>query len=330
MNPYDGDALLGKVGVTDLVLKEGVQKVPLWLRLALSAMNISVTNLWNRAAYISKLEHCGFSNVSIKSLGNERVLDKWFPSTFLKYLDYALISADVMGDERNKCLPRPKIAVIGSGLSGLTAAHLLSGDHDVTIFEANELGGLSGAGIDVFGHTIDIPLRIIGEGYYTYVEKLARSLDVKLDPIREDYLTQQNYGNNGPSGAYTTFGYSNSWIQNMLSTLPYVFDLYRFHSNVYKSGTAKDGDDFPYKICSMSENIRGEAESITDKTLPSLFNENDQKYVMTWGDWMKSHGYPTDIYKAGREENSKNISSMIMWFIMGQQAGCYPAHTNKF
>ena len=56
-----GDALLGKVGVTDLVLKEDVQKVPLWLRLALSAMNISVTNLWNRAAYISKLEHCGFS-----------------------------------------------------------------------------------------------------------------------------------------------------------------------------------------------------------------------------------------------------------------------------
>ena len=117
--------------------------------------------------------------------------------------------------EDKQCLPRPKIAVIGSGLSGLTAAHLLSGDHDVTIFEANELGGLSGAGIDVFGHTIDIPLRIIGEGYYTYVEKLARSLDVKLDPIREDYLTQQNYGNNGPSGEYTTFGYSNSWIQNM-------------------------------------------------------------------------------------------------------------------
>ena len=81
----------------------------------------------------------------------------------MKYLDYALISADVMGDERNKCLPRPKIAVIGFGLSGLTAAHLLSGDHDVTIFEANELGGLSGAGIDVFGHTIDIPLRSLAK-----------------------------------------------------------------------------------------------------------------------------------------------------------------------
>ena len=66
-NPYDGDALLGKVGVTDLVLKEGVQKVPLWLRLALSAMNISVTNLWNRAVYILNPNIADSQNVSIKS-----------------------------------------------------------------------------------------------------------------------------------------------------------------------------------------------------------------------------------------------------------------------
>ena len=49
--------------------------------------------------------------------------------------------------------------------SHIAAAHLLSGTHNVTIFEANELGGLSGAGVDVYGHTIDIPLRIIGEGW---------------------------------------------------------------------------------------------------------------------------------------------------------------------
>ena len=109
--------------------------------------------------------------------------------------------------------------------SHIAAAHLLSGTHNVTIFEANELGGLSGAGVDVYGHTIDIPLHIIGEGYYTYVEKLARSLDVKLDPIREDYLTQQNYGDNGPNGEYTSFGYSNSWLGNMISTSPYYAKL---------------------------------------------------------------------------------------------------------
>jgi predicted NAD/FAD-binding protein len=44
-----------------------------------------------------------------------------------------------------------KIAVIGSGISGLTSAYLLSESHDVTVFEANDyIGGHT--------HTIDVPL----------------------------------------------------------------------------------------------------------------------------------------------------------------------------
>ena len=34
-----------------------------------------------------------------------------------------------------------KIAIIGSGISGLTAAYLLNRKHDVTIFEANDYVG---------------------------------------------------------------------------------------------------------------------------------------------------------------------------------------------
>ena len=35
-----------------------------------------------------------------------------------------------------------KIAIIGSGISGLTAAYLLSGEHEVVVFEAAErIGG---------------------------------------------------------------------------------------------------------------------------------------------------------------------------------------------
>ena len=43
-----------------------------------------------------------------------------------------------------------KIAIIGSGISGLVCAHLLHRDHDISIFEANDyIGGHT--------HTIDVP-----------------------------------------------------------------------------------------------------------------------------------------------------------------------------
>ncbi len=44
-----------------------------------------------------------------------------------------------------------KIAIIGSGISGMTAAYLLHQQHDVTVFEANDyIGGHT--------HTVDVPL----------------------------------------------------------------------------------------------------------------------------------------------------------------------------
>lgn len=39
-------------------------------------------------------------------------------------------------------MPRPRAAVIGAGVSGLTAAHVLARTHEVTVFESDSrLGG---------------------------------------------------------------------------------------------------------------------------------------------------------------------------------------------
>jgi predicted NAD/FAD-binding protein len=42
-----------------------------------------------------------------------------------------------------------KIAVIGSGISGIGSSYILKKDHDVTLFEQGSIGGHT--------HTIDVP-----------------------------------------------------------------------------------------------------------------------------------------------------------------------------
>jgi uncharacterized protein len=45
-----------------------------------------------------------------------------------------------------------KIAIIGSGISGLTCAYLLNRQHDITVFEASDwVGGHS--------HTVDVEVK---------------------------------------------------------------------------------------------------------------------------------------------------------------------------
>ncbi len=61
-----------------------------------------------------------------------------------------------------------KIAIIGSGISGLTAAYLLCKDYDITVFEANDyIGGHT--------HTHDLELEEnswrIDSGFIVYNEK---------------------------------------------------------------------------------------------------------------------------------------------------------------
>ncbi len=55
------------------------------------------------------------------------------------------------------------IAVIGSGISGLTTAYLLSKKHSVTLYEASDNLGLGSNGVQVSGLqnelNIDIPPR---------------------------------------------------------------------------------------------------------------------------------------------------------------------------
>src|SRR3984885_4081558 len=82
---------------------------------------------------------------------------------------------------------RPSVAVIGAGVSGLTAAYLLSRTHDVTLFESEDrLGGHAHTHdvTDSAGrpHAVDSGFIVHNDVTYPWLRKLFGELDVEVRP----------------------------------------------------------------------------------------------------------------------------------------------------
>ena len=80
---------------------------------------------------------------------------------------------------------RPSVAVIGGGVSGLTAAYLLSRTHDVTLFEAQaRLGGHAHthdvADADGRAHAVDSGFIVLNDVTYPWLRKLFAELHVEV------------------------------------------------------------------------------------------------------------------------------------------------------
>ena len=82
---------------------------------------------------------------------------------------------------------RPSVAVIGAGVSGLTAAYLLSRTHDVTLFEADDrLGGHAHThdvtDSDGRQHAVDSGFIVHNDVTYPWLRRLFGELDVQVRP----------------------------------------------------------------------------------------------------------------------------------------------------
>jgi predicted NAD/FAD-binding protein len=104
-----------------------------------------------------------------------------------------------------------KIAVVGAGVSGLVTAHLLSREHEVTVFEANDYPG---------GHTntvevddprgplpVDTGFIVLNDRNYPLFEALLEDLDVATQPSEMSFSVSDGHGRfeysgSGPNGLF--------------------------------------------------------------------------------------------------------------------------------
>ena len=72
-----------------------------------------------------------------------------------------------------------KVAVIGSGIAGLSCAHLLHKHYDVTVFEKNDyIGGHTatiGVKVDGVEYAVDTGFIVFNDRTYPYFEKLLNA-----------------------------------------------------------------------------------------------------------------------------------------------------------
>ena len=93
---------------------------------------------------------------------------------------------------------REKLAVIGSGIGGLSAAWLLKDKFDVTVFEQFEKPGMGIYSVDYRSNgihsRIDIPLRIFCDGYYPNLLALYKRLGIAIESTNHSAAFADQHG----------------------------------------------------------------------------------------------------------------------------------------
>lgn len=89
---------------------------------------------------------------------------------------------------------RLDIAIVGSGISGLSAAWLLSKGHRVTVFEADARAGGHSDTVDVAGTPVDTGFIVYNERTYPNLTALFGHLGVATKPSRMSFSVSLDHG----------------------------------------------------------------------------------------------------------------------------------------
>lgn len=119
-----------------------------------------------------------------------------------------------------------KVAVIGAGVSGLVASHLISRAHDVTVFEAGDYAGGHTNTIRVDSadetHFLDTGFIVYNNRNYPNFERLLDQLGVETQPSSMSFSVADEHGDfeynsRTPNGLYAKRSHMvTPWFQRMI------------------------------------------------------------------------------------------------------------------
>ncbi|MDY6837004.1 MAG: FAD-dependent oxidoreductase [Thermodesulfobacteriota bacterium] len=139
-----------------------------------------------------------------------------------------------------------KIAIIGSGISGLVCAYLLCEDHEITVFEANDYVGGHTHTVDVekAGKTyaVDTGFIVFNEKTYPNFLKLLKRLAVAWQPSKMSFsVTSETSGlEYSPSSLNSLFAQRKNLFRPAFYRM--VLDIFRFRRRSKKI-LGERGDD---------------------------------------------------------------------------------------
>ena len=151
-----------------------------------------------------------------------------------------------------------KIAVIGSGISGLTAAYLLSREHQVTLFEsADRLGGHTATvDIEMNGqqYAVDTGFIVFNDWTYPNFIKLLGQLGVDRQATEMSFSVQH---------LATGIEYNGNSLSTLFAQRRNLLNL-RFHWFLYEI----------VRFNILSKRALGNAQSVGNDTLATFLNRN--------------------------------------------------------
>ncbi|MCT4655045.1 MAG: FAD-dependent oxidoreductase [Cohaesibacter sp.] len=144
-----------------------------------------------------------------------------------------------------------RIAIIGSGISGLSASWLLSKQHHVDLYEKdNRLGGHANTQTIQIGNRsipVDTGFIVYNEATYPNLTALLALLDVETSPTQMSFAVSARNGEQEYAGSSLTSLFARRSNLFKLSFLTMLWDIRRFYKNARLDADEGNFQDYTLK-----------------------------------------------------------------------------------